>query len=63
MEAEVDFDTKMKYMEDLLHCGALTSGDLVETIKTQQYEINQLKKENNFIKAKLVKAMKAGFVE
>jgi flagellar biosynthesis protein FlhG len=63
MEAEVDFDTKMKYMEDLLHCGALTSGDLIETIKSQQYEINQLKKENNYIKNKLVKAMNQGFVE
>lgn len=63
MEAEVDFDTKMKYLEDLLNCGALTSGDLIETIKSQQYEINQLKKENNFIKAKLVKAINAGFLE
>lgn len=63
MEAEVDFDTKMRYMEDLLHAGALTGGDLIETIKTQQYEINQLKKENNFIKSKLVKAINAGFVE
>ncbi|RKX79552.1 MAG: MinD/ParA family protein [Spirochaetes bacterium] len=63
MEAELDFETKMRYMEDLLHCGALTMGDLVETIKSQQYEINQLKKENYFIKAKLVKAIQAGFID
>lgn len=59
-EAEVDFETKIRYMEDLLHCGALTEGDLIETIKTQQYEINQLKKENNFLKTKLVKAAEEG---
>jgi flagellar biosynthesis protein FlhG len=33
----------------------------VETIKSQQFEINQLKKENQLIKAKLVKAMQAGY--
>ncbi len=62
-EAEVDFETKIQYMEDLLHCGALTDGDLIETIKMQQYEINQLKKENNFLKNKLVKAIEAGYAE
>jgi len=39
MEAEVDFETKMDYVEDLLHSGALSQGDLVETIKSQQFEI------------------------
>lgn len=63
VEAEVDFETKIRYMEDLLHCGALTNGDLIETIKTQQYELNQLKKENNFLKNKLVKAIEAGYSE
>ncbi len=61
MEAEIDFETKMRYMEDLLHSGTLTEGDLVETIKTQQYEINQLRKENNFLKKKIVNAIEAGF--
>lgn len=63
MEAEIDFEMKMKYMEDLLHCGALTQGDLIETIKNQQFEITRLKKENNLIKNKLVKAIKAGFIQ
>ena len=44
--AEIDFDAKAKDMEDLLHSGALTRGDLIDTIKAQQYEINSLKKEN-----------------
>lgn len=61
VEAAADFENKMDYVEDLLHTGALTTGDLVETIKTQQYEINQLKRENALFKSKLVKAMEAGF--
>jgi len=60
MEAEADFESKITYIEDLLHCGALTMGDLVETIKTQQFEINQLKKENQLLKSKVVKAIQAG---
>jgi flagellar biosynthesis protein FlhG len=61
MEAEIDFETKMDYVEDLLHSGALSQGDLIETIKSQQFEISKLKKENNFIKLKLSKAMAKGF--
>jgi flagellar biosynthesis protein FlhG len=60
-EAEVDFETKMEYVEDLLHSGVLSHGDLIETVKTQQLEINKLKKENNFYKYKLSQALKQGF--
>jgi flagellar biosynthesis protein FlhG len=61
MEAEADFDSKLNYIEDLLHSGAMNQGDLIETIKSQQYEISKLKKENNFIKLKLTRAMQQGF--
>jgi flagellar biosynthesis protein FlhG len=61
LEAEIDFDSKMDYVEDLLHSGAMNKGDLIETVKTQQYEIAKLKKENNFIKLKLTKAIQQGF--
>jgi flagellar biosynthesis protein FlhG len=61
MEAEIDFGTKMDYVEDLLHCGALSQGDLVETVKSQQLEIAKLKKENNFLKLKLSQAFAKGF--
>jgi flagellar biosynthesis protein FlhG len=61
MEAEIDFDSKMDYVEDLLHSGALTQGDLIETVKSQQYEISKLKKENNFLKQKLVHAAAKGY--
>ncbi|MFP4363601.1 MAG: P-loop NTPase [Spirochaetia bacterium] len=61
MEAETDFNSKMNYVEDLLNTGALTTGDLIDTIKSQQFEINQLKKQNNLYKYKLLKAADQGF--
>jgi len=61
MEAEIDFDTKMEYVEDLLHSGAMNQGDLIETVKSQQFEISKLRKENNFLKMKLTRAMHQGF--
>jgi flagellar biosynthesis protein FlhG len=61
VEAQIDFENKLDYVEDLLHSGALSMGDLIETVKSQQYELNQLKKENQFLKFKLTKAIQAGF--
>jgi flagellar biosynthesis protein FlhG len=51
----------MSYIEDLLGTGALSMSDLAETIKSQQYEINQLRKENLLYKTKLIKAVEQGF--
>jgi flagellar biosynthesis protein FlhG len=61
MEAEIDFETKMEYVEELLHTGALTQGDLLETVKSQQLEITKLKKENTFLKRKISQALAQGF--
>jgi flagellar biosynthesis protein FlhG len=61
MEAEIDFGNKMEYVEELMHSGALSQGDLIETVKTQQIEISKLKKENGFLKYTLSKAMQQGF--
>ena len=61
LEAEADFGAKMAYVEELLSSGALTTGDLVETIRTQQFEIDKLRRENQFIKYKLSKAIGQGF--
>jgi len=61
LEAEIDFGNKMEYLEDLLHSGALSQGDLIETVKTQQIEISKLKKENSFLKYKLSHAVNQGF--
>ena len=62
-EAEVDFEQKMEYVEDLLKSGALSQGDLFETIKTQQIEITKIRKENNFLKRKLAQAIERGFIK
>lgn len=61
IEAETDFETKMEYLEELLHCGELSNGDLMEIIKSQQFEIEKLKKENMLIKSKMIKAIEQGF--
>jgi flagellar biosynthesis protein FlhG len=60
LEAEIDFENKMEYVEELLHTGALTQGDLLETVKSQQLEISKLKKENNFLKHRLNQAASKG---
>ncbi len=60
-EAEADFEAKMDYVEELLSSGALTQGDLIETVRMQQFEISHLRTENQFIKSKLAKALSQGF--
>ncbi len=60
-EASDDYSQKLSFVEDLVGTGALSMGELAETIKTQQYEINQLKNENLLLKSKLVKAASQGF--
>jgi len=60
-EAETDYDNKMAYIEELLHSGTLTTGDLIETVKSQQIEISKLRKECNFIKKKLTQAIEQGY--
>lgn len=60
-EALEDYESKMSYIEDLLGTGALSMSDLAETIKSQQYEINALRKENLLYKSKLIKAAEQGF--
>jgi flagellar biosynthesis protein FlhG len=61
LEAENDFGAKVAYVEDLLNSGALTTGDLVETVRSQQFEIDKLRRENQFLKHKLAKAIGQGF--
>ncbi len=60
-EAAEDFENKMSYVEELIGTGALTMNELAETIKSQQYEITQLRKENMLLKSKIVKAHTQGF--
>ncbi len=60
-EANDDYSQKLSYVEDLVGTGALSMGELAETIKTQQYELNQLRNENLLLKSKLIKAAQQGF--
>jgi flagellar biosynthesis protein FlhG len=60
-EAQIDYEARIEYIEDLLHSGTLTTGDLIETVKSQQIEINALKRENALIKKKLVQAAEQGY--
>lgn len=60
-EASDDYNAKMAYVEDLVGTGALTPGELAETIKTQQYEITALRNENTMLKKKLIDAAKQGY--
>lgn len=60
-EASEDYEAKLAGIQDLLGSGALSTGELIETIKTQAYELTQLKKENTLLKSKLVKAAGQGF--
>lgn len=55
LEAETDFNSKMQSLEELLDCGALTQGDLIDTIKSQQFELNMLRRENRFLKNQFLK--------
>lgn len=60
-EANDDFSAKMSYVEDLVGAGALTQNELVELIKTLQYENTELRKENTLLKSKIVKAAESGY--
>lgn len=60
-EANDDYAFKLSGIDDLVGSGALSTGELAETIKMQQYELTQLKKENILLKSKLVKAAQQGF--
>lgn len=61
LEAEADFGVKAQYVEELLSSGALTTGELVEAVRGQQFEIDKLRRENQFLKHKLAKALEQGF--
>jgi len=62
LEAEADFSAKMESLGDLLHCGALSEGDLMATELSQQDEISQLRRENHRLKRKSAEAIQGGFV-
>ncbi len=60
-EAAEDYTLRLSGIDDMVSGGVLSSGELAEMVKTQQYEITQLRKENQLLKTKLVKAASQGF--
>lgn len=60
-DANDDYNLKLSGLNDLIGSGQLSTAELIDMIKTQAYEIGQLKKENNLLKSKIVKAAQQGF--
>lgn len=60
-EATEDYTQKMSSIQDLVGSGTFDIGELSEMIKSLQFELTQLKKENTLLKSKLVKAAQQGF--
>lgn len=60
-DANDDYNFRLSGIDDLVSGGTLSVSEMAEMIKTQQYEITQLRKENNLLKSKLVKAANQGF--
>ncbi|MGP1576906.1 MAG: AAA family ATPase [Treponema sp.] len=60
-EAEADFRSKLEYVKELMNSDVLTMHDLAEMIKSQQYEISVLKKENALLRRKITKAVEQGY--
>lgn len=60
-DANEDYNFKLSGIDDLVSGGTLSMGELAEMVKTQQYEITQLRKENNLLKSKLLNAAQQGF--
>ncbi len=60
-DAQDDYEMKLSGIDDLVGSGQLSNGELIEMIKTQAYELTQLRKENLLLKSKIVRAAKQGF--
>lgn len=60
-DANDDYNLKLSGLNDLIGSGQLSTAELIDMIKNQAYEIGQLRKENNLLKSKIVKAAQQGF--
>lgn len=60
-DANDDYNLKISGLNDLIGSGQLSTGELIDMIKTQAYEIGQLRKENNLLKSKIIKVAEQGF--
>lgn len=62
-EATIDYRSRLSYLENLINSKTLSASDLYEVVRSQNFEISSLKKENNLLRLKLRRAMKEGFVK
>ncbi|WGK68461.1 P-loop NTPase [Candidatus Haliotispira prima] len=53
-EADDDYQLRRSQLQESLHSGMLSEGDMIETIKSQQFDVQQLKLENQFLKKKIL---------
>ncbi len=53
-EADEDYKVRRSQLQESLHSGLLSESDMMETIKSQQFDIQQLKLENQFLKKKIL---------
>ncbi len=60
LEAETDFKSKIGYVDELIGGDSLSKGEMAELIKSQQFEISNLRRENLLLKTKISKAIKSG---
>ena len=60
-EANEDYNIKLAGIEDLVAGGTLSISELAEMVKTLNYELTQVRKENQLLKSKLIKAAGQGF--
>jgi flagellar biosynthesis protein FlhG len=61
LEAEIDFQERLRYIQELMQSNSLDTGDFIDIIKSQHIQIEKLKKENQLLKTKLSKAVREGF--
>ena len=60
-DAAGDYNLKLAGIEDLVAGGTLSISELAEMVKTLNYELTQVRKENQLLKSKLIKAAGQGF--
>lgn len=61
-EGERDYRSKLSYLEELVDSNTLSVNDLYEIIRSQNFEINSLKKQNMLLQSKIKKAIEKGFL-
>lgn len=62
-EAASDYALKLSAVDELISSGQLKTGDLIDMIKNQNYELASLKAENLMLRTRLLEAAKSGRIK